>query len=359
MRRLLDIIFILILLLIPVAAFAKADVIEIKSDILVNEAVAGDAIVLGESVIVAERVGADLLALGRTVVVNAPVRQDIRIAGAEVLINAPVGGNITVAGDRIIIGEGSVIGGNVYIFGNSFTLKGTVQGDVTFDGERAEIFGKIEQNLDTGDVSQLVIARSAVISGTLTYTSPRSFDIPKAAVVGKIIHQPTETAYKPFWEQINWFWQVAWLFAAFSVGLLLLNLFPSHVNHIARFLARYPFRAMVTGSVFSILAPLAAVLLIVILIGIPLGILIAGLWGLGMYSAQVFAAVVIGNFLMPQGKEENYGSFGTLTIGLIFLHLVFLVPLIGGFAQLAVAWWGFGGALVYVRSLIQSNPIAK
>ena len=343
-------------LLYPFALSAKTDFIKLEKDVVITEPVQGEARVMGETVIVEEEVSGDLLILGRDVTVNAPVGQDARIVAGHIAINSSVGGNVTAFGSDITFGKGSVIEGNVYSAGFFFDIGGKIQGDLTVKGDAVKITGSISGDVNLGEVSELEIGDDAFISGTLTYASARQFDVPKATVAGGIIFKGKEVASKPFWQNIDWFFQMVWFFAALLFGLPLAHIFSGPAEAIMVGMVKRPGKTILMGLVFSILVPLSAALLAVTLIGIPLGILLFLIMVLLVYVAPLFVAMIIGKliiFAAARDKEKvaHISLVWFLIVGLILVRLLFILPGAGMIIRLLAICWGFGGMMMYARSL--------
>jgi hypothetical protein len=106
------------------------------------------------------------------------------------------------------------------------------------------------------------------------------------------------------------------------------------------------------------IAPIAAVLVCFTVVGIPVGLIALGLWGMALYLAQIPVGLFIGRWIIGRFRavEGKAIMVGALALGLVLLKLLELLlgliplPGLGFFIGLAVVGlFGLGAVVVAER----------
>lgn len=352
------------ILILPIAAAAKSDLWQTRQTINIVEEIEGEAILIGKSIAIEKKIKGDLLAAGRQIIISAPVAQDARIAGERVLLNSQINGNATILADEIILDKIGEVQGNARVWASELDLSGKVGGDIIFRGDVLKISGQIDGNADFGEIANLIIDEEARISGDLKYQAKKPFDIPDNVVLGKIDYKPLQDAGRLIWQHINLFWQMVWFFAALALGLILINFFGSRIKQINILMVKKPGKSLLLGLIFAFILPIISVLLIITLIGIPLGMIIFVSWILLLYTAPILTSVILGKLvvssLIPDKERlKQMSMVWFMIIGLLCLRLIFLVPWIGGPSKVLTVFWGLGGVLYLFKNNLNAKETAK
>jgi hypothetical protein len=135
-----------------------------------------------------------------------------------------------------------------------------------------------------------------------------------------------------------------WLAVTISVlilGLILLALFPKAADAVARTAKARTGRAMLIGLLTFFLIPIAGIIALITIVGLPLGagLLLAmlPLYGLA-YTASAF---VVGRLVSKQGAR-----IVAFIVGLAILRVLALVPFLGGLVWFLATILGLGALLV-------------
>jgi hypothetical protein len=356
MTKKIILIIALLLFILPLAVSAKTDLWQTRQQINIKKPVDGEAVLLGESIIIEQGILEDLIAVGRNITISGPVGQDLRAASENIFINSQINGNATIwSAARATIDKAGEIRGNLRVWSQILEIQGEVLEDVKFSGSVVKITGQIGGNVNLGKIVDLKIGPNTRIGGDLKYKAKKTFDIPRDAVAGKINYQPVNKASISIWRQINWFWQIVWFFAALAVGLILINSASPQIKKINVLMVKNPGKSLLLGLVFSFILPIIAMLLMVTLIGIPLGISIFGLWLLLLYIAPILVAFILGKLIVYSFAKDKKiikktSMIWFMMIGLLGLKLLFLTPWFGGIIKLLTIFWGFGGVMFLFKS---------
>ena len=107
------------------------------------------------------------------------------------------------------------------------------------------------------------------------------------------------------------------------------------------------------GIVFLIVVPIVSVLVMITVIGIPLGLIALLLYGIALFSAQVFVGMTLGRLILSFFSDGNRRmiQFLGLLLGLLILFGVSFIPYFGPWAPLVVIILGLGGLMLAIGRL--------
>jgi cytoskeletal protein CcmA (bactofilin family) len=326
----------------------------------------------GETVSIDGNVNGDLLAFGRRVTVRGNVSGDV-ISGAETIdIQGTVGGNVFGGARAVTIGQTRIRGnlytgarevsvaadgeimGNAITFANSVNMAGSVGADLRSFAREVIIRGNVQRNVEARAATVTVLP-PARIGGTLTahVDDPASVSVAPGTVIGAVDTQVNErfgAQRPPRNEYLTvgfYFGQVIRLGAAFVTGLLLFLVFPG-LQTLSLAGGGAALRAAGIGLAAAVTLPAIAVIACITIVGIPLGIITAGLWFLGLYFAKTVVAQFIGRQLAKTRDGETPHFAVTLLAGLVIVFIATNLPWIGWLVSLVITLVGVGMLVAYV-----------
>ena len=336
-----------------------------------------------------EVINDDLYLLGTTITVNGTVNGDVFAAGTSITINGTVNGNVSLAGQDVTIGgsvsqggrvaansvsvlgsvgqdllllanstavhSGALIGRDLILTVSSLTLDGAVERRVAGIADTVTLNGSVGSEVDIS-VSTLTIADGASIGGDLTYRSENDAEIASGAQIGgEMTHEMTaETDDTDVGFSINSIVVgIVGLIMAAVYGTVLLVVFPRLTVAASNQLLENPVMSLGMGIVFLIVVPIVSILVMITVIGIPLGLIALLLYGIALFSAQIFVGMTIGRLILSffaDGRKRLIQFFGLL-IGLLILFGISFIPYVGPWAPLIVIIFGLGGLMLAVGRL--------
>jgi cytoskeletal protein CcmA (bactofilin family) len=287
----------------------------------------------GAEVDVEAAAGDDIWAAGAIVSVAGQAAKNMHVAGARVAVNARVGGKLNVAGARIVIGPGTEVTGVTRVAGADIVFAGTGRGAAELYADTVLISGRIvgdvrirardvtlgnsaviDGNVVFETLNEPTIAVGATVRGRQTVTMPMSYQFDRGSTLGAIV--------------------AAVLFgvgAGFVLGLLLLITARPFVERAIDSMRAAPVGSALVGLAVFILVPLVAALIMVTVVGIPIGLLILLAFPLMVTIGLVLAAFGLSDRLMNRRRAVR--SFGgrvlLLVVGLLILAVIGLVPVLG------------------------------
>jgi hypothetical protein len=222
-------------------------------------------------------------------------------------------GDVTVAARGEVSGDLVVVSGKVRILG-------TVKGDAVSIADRA------------------VLGRRASVEGDLLYADKKP-TVPRGASVGGDVKRldvdKATGAVGPAAGAAIW---LAVSVSAFLLGLLLLWLFPRAAAAVFEVAGERTGAAVGFGLLAFFLLPILGFILLVTVIGLPLGLLLL-LALMPIYAiAYTTSAWALGRRIL--GPDRN--RVLAFLVGLVILRVLALVPILGGIVWFAAAVFGLG-----------------
>ncbi len=345
------------------------DLYIVAGTITVDGTVNGDLWAVGNTIIVNGPVEGSVMAAGRTISINGDVGHAVRAAGETVIINSDVNGDVMVGCGQVNIASTATVGGDLLLGVGNARIDGLIEGIIKGGGGGVTISGEVRGNVDL-KVENLTILPTANIQGDLVYTSEEEADIQSGARIGgATTHNLPEVKESrardfPFVLFSGIGGKVIGFLMAFIAGLVIILLVPGRLKSIADSIRTRPGPSAGWGALALFVTPIAAVIVCITIIGIPVGLIALALWGIAFYLAQIPVGLFIGRWIIGHFRnvESKALMIGALALGLVILKLLGLIPhLVGLFSGVvgfvlvwlsivvAVALFGMGAVVVSIR----------
>jgi len=290
-------------------------------------------------------------------------RRVLLIAGAAVLLSclaaSPAFAQAKDAADenadqivmtgRLVVSADETVDTAV-IFNGPALVEGTVRESLVVLNGDAEVTGTVQEDVIVlnGD---LVIRSGAEVGGDLvTKSTPQVED--GATVRGERKSVATEFKIDEVGFGGRVVWWVAYSVSVLILGLLLLvfapQLFPS-VRETAR--TRLG-PSIGWGAGLFFLLPIGSVLLLITVVGLPLGIFLLLALAFIYTLGYVVATLAVGNMIMRSSSNR----FVVFLVGWVGLRLVALIPFLGGWLWLLGCIWGLGLLALAIHRRATDTP---
>jgi cytoskeletal protein CcmA (bactofilin family) len=297
--------------------------------------------------------GGDVYGCGAIVTVKGTVGRDLFAGSARTSVDARVAGNLKVAGARVIIGPQTEVRGETTVVGAEVVFAGTSQGPATFHADSIRIDGRI-----AGDVlvraRSVTIGKDAVIEGAITFeTFSDPLIEPGATVRGRqtvTTPQPPEVGPGAVFAALIGTFLFA-IGAGLVLGILLLIFARPFVERAIDRIRTAPVQSALVGLAVLILVPLIALIVMVTVVGIPIGLLMLLAFPLTLLSAGVLAAFGLSDWLMNRSRSQRSwgGRVLLLLVGLIILTVIGLIPILGFVTWVVALIVGLGALWQAIR----------
>ena len=322
--------------------------------ITVNGIVNGDLFAAGNSLTVNGVVNGNVFLVGQEVIVNGTVTRGARITANSATIAGSIGEDLLLLGNSTGIHGGATIGRDLIATVSSLTLDGTVQRRFAGNAQTVTLNGRVGSNVDVG-VEELTITEDASIGGDLTYRSNEMAEIAGGADIGGDVNHEmaAEADIETGFSIGSVVPSIIGLIMTAVYGTALLLIFPRLTVTASNQLLQNPIMSIGMGIVFLIVVPIVSVLVMITVIGIPLGLIALLLYGIALFSAQVFVGMTLGRLILSfvaDGKRRMIQFLGLL-LGLLILFGVSFIPYVGPWAPLVVVILGLGGLMLAIGRL--------
>jgi anti-sigma factor RsiW len=345
--------------LVPAAEVIHTDLIVSGASARIDGTVEGDLIAFTGMLVVTGHVTGDIIAFAGQMRMEGTVDGNIRVISHTVAIDGAVGKNVTYIGNTLDLTDKGRVGGSLT----------SVAGDADLDGRiRRDLLGMIRRTtLDGGIGGQmwlrgrnLAIGPKAEIGGPATFRGSRQPVIASGAKLASPLHIETqgETRRLMFSVVRLMVNEIVGFGAALLLGVLLVTILPGFFRTTLREAGRIGLPIGV--GALALISGVFLLVLGILLLFVGVGAGVAGVLGYApiLYVAQVFVGAWLGNRILGEASDITSAVIGRIAFGLLILHLVGLIPVLGVLVWLAVLLWGTGAVLMGFYRMSRAEPAA-
>ena len=362
MKKKIFLILIMLLGLVAIPVHAEGPTHFFADDnVIVDEEINKTAFVAGNSVKFSSQVDGMSFVAGNIVSINSS--QDyLFAAGNNVTLDGITAKDAFVAGNFLTV-EASTIR-DLYIAGTNMTINTDITGDLYAIGTNLIINGKVEGDVYVATDS-LSIGKDAVIAGTLRYPDDAHLEVKESAVINN--SEPYEGATTTKVDtpkidiKVNPFAVIAGkllgalyrFIAMFIIAVILLALNKGAFESIKKEKQEFGSIALTAllGFAFLILFPIAAIMVMCTVVGLPLGIVALTIYSILIYLSIIPTAYYFGNLVFGKSIKNR---FLLMLVSLVLLYLIRLIPFIGGLISFISLIFGLG-----MYTILMKNSIAQ
>ena len=229
--------------------------------------------------------------------IDGTVRESIFVLNGDAEISGTVGENVVVVNGHAVVRSGARIGGDLVTNGSP-----TVESGATIEGQRGTVVTR--------------------------------FDFEGLGLAGRFL------------------WWFAYSVSVLAVGLLVLAFAPGLAMSVRDVVRRRTGASIGLGVALFFLLPIASLILLVSVIGTPLGFFLLLALALIYTVGYAVALYALGTIVVPPDKNR----FLVFVIGWLIVRVVALIPVVGGLLWMAGAIWGLGLLLVAGRARQPALP---
>lgn len=286
-----------------------------------------------------------LLALGATTVLL------VAAAPAFAQTDAEDRNDQVVLHGELLVADGETLDTAV-IFDGPVLIDGTVKETVVaFNGD-VVVNGTVEQDVVAfnGDVT---LRDGAEVRGDLVTQRAATIE-PGATLVGRerSVATGAEVADIGFASRLAWW--IGYSVSTLILGLVLLAVVPGLDPALASTIRERLGGSIGIGVAVFVLLPVAAVLLLVTLVGLPLGLFLLLAFAFLSTVGYVAGAHAVGRRVL-RPTTSRYVSF---LAGWGILRLLALIPVVGGILWFAATALGIGALILAARPPVAARPVA-
>lgn len=334
--------------------------------ITINAPIHGDLIIAGGTININDTIIGDILIAGGEIIFNGFAGDDIRCAGGKIRISRNVAGDVVVTGGSIIIDKGITIGnlvvsgGSVTVDGNvngevkgffgEFVLNGNVAKDITCRGKKITINGTVEGKSALA-ASDIIIGSNAIFNNEVRYWNRKgSLDFGQSLKNGNAIYDPGLSIDTDKWYYLGaatvlgLLWYLGMAFLLISI---IQYLFSATMKKAGDTVFNNTWKSIGLGFLFFIAVPIAAVIALITVVGVPVGILLMIGYVALLLLATIITSVVTANWLNNRNNRQwNYWRivFAALAI-FIVLKILASIPFLGWLILFVMVCMAYGGII--------------
>jgi hypothetical protein len=326
----------------PANYYAVGNHIEIRGPIL------GDAVLAGRDVEIRQPVDGDVLGAGWRVTLSGAAHDDVRIVGGNVRLEAPVDGDVTIAGGDVTTGPQVRVAGRTWLSGGTVRVEGIFARDLRIAGRHVQLGGDVTGLVEVV-AEELDVLPGAHLRGPLAYRSPAAAMVASGArLEGPVSFTRIEAREVRTMHGVS---SVLFGLHVFVMGLLLIGVIPRVAVDLAATLRRQPGRSLAAGFAALVTLPVAAVLLMISILGLPLGLAMVAVYFVTLMVGLVTTAFVVGQLeagLLTRSPVATRGAqLPLLFAGVVTLAVLRSLPIVGGIVVFASVLFGLGAVTLW------------
>ncbi len=320
-----------------VAQTVATDHFAAGGSVRIGKPIEGDLFAVGGNVDVDSAVGGDAVVAGGNVRIGAPVAQSVYAAGGQLVINSPIGRNARIAGGQVEIDRRAQVAGNVSVAGGQVRIEGHINGYVRAGGGSVIIDGPVDGDV-VSTAGSVELGPNARIGGQLRFASRDDLSQhPGAQVLGGIerlpfaARRPTEKPQPAeIGRSLGWAWTTGLLLIAVVLSVAL----PEPARRVAETLRARPLMSLLIGFIALVCIPVAALIVLLTVIGVPLALLAAVLYFALLLIGYVGSGIGVGQWALHRFKPARAAQRSWLAafaaVGMLAIALLGRLPWIGG-----------------------------
>jgi hypothetical protein len=229
------------------------------------------------------------------------------------------------------------------VTGGTATVAGDATTIVVLDGQAVLTGATVESVFVTGGT--VTVDAASTVSGDIrTLNSTVTVD-PAASVGGKVSSLEADiVAATAVLAPVALLFVLGFVVVSLVAGLALAALGARQVRAAEHLISHEPGQTLLVGLAGLIIVPVAAVLAMMTIVGLPLGLAIMFMvWPAAAYLGYLVAGIWIGEWLLYRGdRPAPERPYMAAVVGLLILQIISLVPFVGAIASL----FGFGAVLL-------------
>lgn len=334
---------------LPAGEVAEETWIVAADDVSIEGTLRGDLIVFGDRVEISGTVDGNLLSGARKLEITGRVTGSVAAFGDRVRIGGEIEKNLYAVSEQTTVTESGKLGGDLFGAGEGILVAGSVGRDAMTFGAWLEVLGRIGRDLSSHAEHAEIGPKASVGGDVLVKYSEAEDDVeidPRAQIAGTTtverdasnhVHETSRYASGHYYA----FLLVSFA-AAFLAGMVLFRAAP-WLFHSSIQTGSELFRVLGYGFLTLVAIPIACAVIALSVIGIPLALLLLGIFATSLYFAKIMIGAMIGTSLLGAPEDSDWSGFGLpLLTGLGIVWVASALPWIGGVIGFLVLLAGLG-----------------
>ncbi len=328
----------------------------------------GSVFAAGQTLSIGGTIDGGATVVGQTVALSGSIGRGVRVGASTVDATGDIEGDLVAGCGALTVADGARVREDLVFGAGQVYVRGEVEGDIKGAAETLVIVGRVGGDVQV-KVGTLEVKPGAVIEGNLSYSAGTEADIPAGAVKGtvafteRIEEEDTVPVRKglgalgPLFFLAGITWKIVGYLMALVAGIVLILLVPGRMAGASDAIRTHTGASAGWGAIALFVTPLAAIVVCITVVGLPIGLISLAVWGILLYLSQLPVSLLIGHLILGNSKPLEGRGFmiGSLALGLLILTLLRAIPLIGFFVWLAIAMFGMGAFVVMGKRIIEAR----
>lgn len=324
-----------------------------------------DLILIAEDALFNGYVEGDFLGAAKNLEIRGEIEGDLRVIGGTVVLNGYVHGDILVFGGSVTATSSSMVLGDAIVMGGKFTHDGTIQDDLQVISAVVSLGGELADDI-TITTQDLIVKEDVMLSESAEY----KYYAPREAQIPESLQETFEYAQTSLWYRTSdfqstasvlfGFWSLLKFFTSAVLIFLFYFVFRSFIERVKDQGSQQWLKSGIVGAIALVALPTVSLLLMVSLIGLPIGLLTLLLFWSLLILRVTLASFVISVWLPTLYKkltkktyrETRYGPVLWAFIGLALLIMIGYIPYIGILVVNGFSLIAFGATLIILYKSI-------
>jgi hypothetical protein len=282
------------------------------------------------------------VSLARSLIVSIAFASVLVVFGAPALAQEDGGEDHVVITGGLVVPAGETVKTAV-VFNGPVSIDGTVSETLVVFNGRTEISGTVGEDVVVFN-GRVTVRSGAEVGGDVF--SRTDAEVEEGATVrGEVGNAPRRFDFEDTWFPGRIAWWIGYSVSTLVLGLLLFLFAPRFDDAIVGAFRNRRGASIGFGIALFFLIPIAAVLLLVTIVGIPLGVFVLLALALLYTVGYVTGAHAFGRMLV----KRSGSALPPFLAGLGILRLIALVPILGGVTWFVVSVVGLGILAVSAR----------
>jgi cytoskeletal protein CcmA (bactofilin family) len=317
----------------------KGDAVFSGTRVRMDGTIEGDIFIFAESADINGHVMGDVISFAKNLRIKGQVDGNVRSFVNSLVLSGTVNKNILSFNETTTIDSSGKIGGSLTEFAESVAVDGKVGRDFLGFFKIATFSGTVDGTID-GHGDSLRIDAPASIGGHVHFkghnapTISQQAKVPGGIEFDKVDNSEHEHGAGRF------IWLLIWTAASVLLGLVLFALMPGFARETVGSGEQYGI-SLGLGVLVLFGTPIAAVIACITVVGLMVGISAFILWMTLLWCSGIVVGAVIGQWIMGHTRDI-WPLIGRMVVGLVIIRAIEMVPYIGFWVRLGVAFWGVG-----------------
>jgi cytoskeletal protein CcmA (bactofilin family) len=294
----------------------------------------------------------DVWALADTLEYSGRAEQAVRVAAKRsVQLSGDIGGTLLAFGDTVQLQKSLRVADDVVLLGQDIIVEGTLSNQLWALGNKVTLAGEIGGSVRIV-AEEITLLPGTKIAGDLRYSSTKDLVKPEGVTIGGQLLRVAKPNFGLGLPALSLAQlvtlQFAMFLAALLVGLPFVSVFPLFTSRAVTALRTQSNKCLLAGGIALAALPMVAVMAALTWIGLPLGLLLLGIYGALLYLAKIIVAIPLAAWLLtlrgPAGRP--LGALPVLVVGLFLLYIGAALPFVGFAVWLATVLYGMGALVL-------------